>query len=637
MGEFAIEQADHATQSLHLMPARSLILFFFGIALIATTSLAAPLEQPNILWIITDDHRPDSIQAYNRAMTGKDHSPLGYVESPHTDQLAAEGVLFTRAFTNSPVCAPSRGAMHSGRYPFRTGHYAFELTHQQPDFVKPVISQTLRDHGYGTATFGKEDHYIYRWGPGQGYHKGHFFDHSVHFKHDLQKNGLGDLFITSKFATINGKFTNVGTQEVVQYPDGRKRSYMIHLDPRKVSPKDLAGLKQTDEEFGLLRAYTRANVNQIIGGTNPQPAGQTVDAHIVREFTAYLENAGKTYSASWGKKKFQGADPSKPQFLHLGFHLPHTPVLPPKSYRDRFETKSYQVPKFDKEKELSKLPPQLVKLFERMNFDKLTAEEKQIAIQDYYAFCAYGDALIGEALESFKAYCAKHEQEYLIVYVIGDHGWHLGEQGIEAKFSPWQQSVANAAIVVSSDDSLLKRGTVRDDLVEFVDFAPTFLTSAGLDPKDPEFDYLDGFCLFDILHAEKPLREYILGGTTVVVGPREYLHTERFRFSMRTRPFATLDRAGEIGKNIDWALKAPAKDVEMVLYDLKHDPLERNNVAYDPEYRKLADWFRRKLGNIVLGDGRIECDWSKPNTYSLSNFNAGADDKKALIPKALIP
>jgi arylsulfatase A-like enzyme len=122
----------------------------------------------------------------------------------------------------------------------------------------------------------------------------------------------------------------------------------------------------------------------------------------------------------------------------------------------------------------------------------------------------------------------------------------------------WRQSVANAAIVVSSDDSLVERGSVRDELVEFVDFAPTFLHTAGVDPKAPEFDYLDGFNLFDTLNAKEPLREYVLGATTVVGGPRAYLHTKRFRFSMRTRPYQLLDRPGEIGKDLEWALKAPA-------------------------------------------------------------------------------
>uniref|UniRef100_UPI001C87ABEF sulfatase-like hydrolase/transferase n=1 Tax=Algisphaera agarilytica TaxID=1385975 RepID=UPI001C87ABEF len=99
---------------------------------------------PNILWILTDDQRPDSLARYNRATLGTDESTLGHVMSPHTDRLAAEGVLFTRAFCNSPMCTPSRGSMHTGRYPFRTGHYRFTGTHQQPDFVRPTVSQVLR-------------------------------------------------------------------------------------------------------------------------------------------------------------------------------------------------------------------------------------------------------------------------------------------------------------------------------------------------------------------------------------------------------------------------------------------------------------------------------------------------------------
>ncbi|MEI8624768.1 sulfatase-like hydrolase/transferase [Pseudoalteromonas sp. B137] len=84
-------------------------------------------KQPNILWIITDDQRSDSVSAYNQAVYGQNNSPLGYVESPNIDKLAAEGVLFPHAFTNSPVCGPSRGSMHSGRYPFRNGHYALTI------------------------------------------------------------------------------------------------------------------------------------------------------------------------------------------------------------------------------------------------------------------------------------------------------------------------------------------------------------------------------------------------------------------------------------------------------------------------------------------------------------------------------
>lgn len=330
------------------------------------------------------------------------------------------------------------------------------------------------------------------------------------------------------------------------------------------------------------------------------------------------------------------ADSSKPQFVQLGFHLPHTPVLPPKEFRDRFKDKIYDIPEFEKS-ELDLLPAQLRTIYQSMKVDEMTYEEKQQAIRDYYAFCAYGDALIGEAVESFKQYSEANNQEYLIIFTIGDHGWHLGEQGIEAKFGPWIQSVRNAAIVVSSDKSLIEPGGVNRDMIEFVDFAPTVLATAGADIQSDQYDYLDGYNLLDVMNNKVAKRDYILGEINLVGGPRAYLHTERFRFSMRTRPFNGPVKSDYLGKDLKWALNVPAEKAEMALYDLAVDPAERHNLAYQPKYAALANWFRNKLGNIVLGDGRVEADWSKANDYHISNFAKGADDKIADIPAHLIP
>ena len=96
-------------------------------------------------------------------------------------------------------------------------------------------------------------------------------------------------------------------------------------------------------------------------------------------------------------------------------------------------------------------------------------------------------------MEAFKAYSEKHSQPWLIIYTIGDHGWHLGEQGMEAKFSPWRESIHNAALVVSSDKTKFPAGVVNDDIVEFVDFAPTILAAGGFDVHEPRFEYLDGY------------------------------------------------------------------------------------------------------------------------------------------------
>jgi len=608
-----------------------LLLFMSGFIVKTKTNLQSKRTQPNILWIITDDHRPDALACYNEAVYDKKESPLGFVSSPNIDRLADEGVLFTNAYCNAPVCGPSRGSMISGRYPFRTGHFAFDLTHQNPDFVRPSFPQVLQKTGYQTAQFGKTGEYIYKWGPGQGFHNAEHYEYIVHFKHSLQKNNVGDLWGHNPYEIINDKVVYQGTQENVKRPDGRIEKYYVHKRSGEISTEDIKKKKEIEKEFEILRSYTRSNPNLIIGGENPMPANQTIDAKIVDEFQLYLNNQDAEFTTSWGKKE-KGANSTKPQLINLAFHLPHTPVLPPKKYRDVFKKIKYTVPNFDKE-EYEKLPPQLKKMHDDMNMTNMTDKEIQQAIQDYYAFCAHGDELIGEAIRTFKEYCKKNNQEYVIVFTVGDHGWHLGEQGIEAKFSPWQQSTNGAIIIASSDKTKVPQGKVKNQLIEYVDIAPTILSASGIDVSNEKYEYLDGMSLSNLFFTEKEQKAYILGETKVVVGPRAYLRSNDFAFSMRSRPV----NEPVLNKNVRWGLEYSLEDAELALYDLRTDPLERNNVAYDPAYKELAIWFRNKLGNIVLGDGRVECDWSKANTYSLSNFAEGSDDKVLNIPQKIIP
>ncbi|TXG37286.1 sulfatase-like hydrolase/transferase [Seonamhaeicola maritimus] len=597
-------------------------LFIFSISIYAQS-------KPNILWIVTDDHRVDAIESYNEITTGKKESALGYVSSPNIDKLISEGVLFTNAFCNSPACGPSRGSMLSGRYPFRNAHFAFEQTHQEPDFVKPSFPQTLQKQGYITTCFGKEGAYIFDWGPGQTFKDPGHYNYKVSFKHDLQKNDVGDFW--NQPAYKKGTWINLGTEERVKTPDGAIQQYFIKRKGSELTAEDIKNKKDIEAQYEILRSYTRYNKDLIIGGENPMPAGETIDAKIVEELKLYLNNQNSDFINTYGASK-KGANPNKPLLVNLGFHLPHTPVLPPKEYRDIFKKKQYKVPAFD-ESDLKNQPPQIHRLFKNLNFSNMTDKEKQQAIQDYYAFCAYGDALVGDAVKTFKQYCEKNNQEYLIIFTVGDHGWHLGEQGIEAKFGPWNKSTNGALIVVASDKAKVPEGLVQNQLVEYVDIAPTILETSGVSIGDKAYDYLDGFNLFDFIGNEKEKRDYIVGETTTVAHHRAYLRSRDFAFSMRTRPQKRL----KPNENVKWALECPVEKAELVLYDLRVDPSERNNVAANKKYKKLADWFRTKLGTIVLGDGRIECDWSKANTFNISNFSKGAHNGKLDIPKGLIP
>ncbi|MDU0355135.1 sulfatase-like hydrolase/transferase [Paraglaciecola aquimarina] len=573
-------------------------------------------HQPNILWIVTDDQRADSIAAFNQATTGKAESALGYVASPHIDALAKDGVMFTHAYNNSPACAPSRDSMLMGLYPHHSGRYGFEQTHNEHDLATKPIPQVLKENGYQTVNIGKSGYRVYEWQNKPTWNSLNFYDLEVNYKNDLNKNGLTDFYKETKKAK---GITNI--RELYYFPDKRVHETWLVKNNETIAPDPTL-----DKELHILRAYSRKNTEMILGGQSPKPAGETLDGHIVKTFQQYLANPNSRYKTNF-KRTIQGPDNTKPLMVNLGFHLPHTPVLPPKSFRDQFKNKHYQVPDFSLE-ERNKLPPQLQKLSEVMDMSGLSDKDKQQAIADYYAFCAYGDALIGEAIESFKQYSKQNNQEYVIVLTVGDHGWQLGEQGIEAKFSPWNTSNQGVMIVAESSPKAFLRNTVHSGFVEYVDIAPTIYGAAKIEKSKIDTP-LDGYDLAEVLADKGKSRDYVLGEINHVVGPRAFIRSDNFAFSMRTRPKNGKPGQGFApGEDIKWAYTASPDKVEMALYDLRCDPNEQNNIAYDKSYHKITAYFRKKLADIMLGDGRVEIDWKKTNSYKVTNFAKGADDKK---------
>lgn len=586
------------------------------------------MKQPNILWIITDDHRVDSIRAYNQATAGRDNSELGFVSSPAADALARQGVLFTRAYCNSPGCAPSRTSMHFGMYPHHSGQYGFESSHQSADFCKPMFPKLMAQLGYQTSHFGKSGISSFDWGE-KKLLKTSPYQVSIDQK-ELYAHERVDWFHRKTWASGNAS----GDEAFWAMPDGGIYIQTPNEGPR--SDEDVAKKNRVDRELDLLFHQGDHN-GLVIGGVSPQPTATTQDGSILAAFTDYLQHPGESYQTPWGRK-LEGPPTDQPLFVNLGFHFPHTPVLPSKEFRDQFAGKTYQLPDFSKD-ELKRLPPQLVQWFNKCNFADMSADDKQQAIRDYYAFCAMGDSLIGKAAERFKAFSENQNREWAILYVIGDHGWHLGEQGGESKFAPYDTSNHCAVIAVSSDGKRYPAGTVCDRFVEFVDFAPTCLNLADADLSQERFQHLDGHTLYSTLVGASS-RDYVIGEMNHVIGPRAYLRSDDFAFSMRVRE--KNGKPGEKwghppGEGIRWALDAPRNAVEMALFDLRTDVNEQSNVASEPQYKGLADWFRNKLGGIVLGDGRVECDWKRENAFTISNFAQGSHDARLRIPVDLVP
>lgn len=99
----------------------------------------------NILCIVTDQQRQDSIGAY-----GND-----FVDTPNLDQLAADGTRFDRAYTPSAICSPARASIVTGVSPTTHGITRNLRSGATIDEEFPCYPQLLRDAGYNVGLDGK--------------------------------------------------------------------------------------------------------------------------------------------------------------------------------------------------------------------------------------------------------------------------------------------------------------------------------------------------------------------------------------------------------------------------------------------------------------------------------------------------
>ncbi|MDF1825162.1 MAG: sulfatase [Verrucomicrobiales bacterium] len=103
-------------------------------------------ELPNILWVTSEDNGPH-LGCYGDE----------YAVSPNIDALASKSLLYTRASSNAPVCAPARTTVISGIYPPATGAPHMRSNAPLPAAVK-MFPAYLRELGYYTTNKAKEDY-----------------------------------------------------------------------------------------------------------------------------------------------------------------------------------------------------------------------------------------------------------------------------------------------------------------------------------------------------------------------------------------------------------------------------------------------------------------------------------------------
>ena len=103
---------------------------------------AAAINPPNMIFVLTDDHRWDALSAMGHP----------FLQTPHLDRLANEGILFENAFVTTSLCSPSRASFLTGQY----AHTHGVVTNHTPwDNRNVTFLERLNAAGYETAFIGK--------------------------------------------------------------------------------------------------------------------------------------------------------------------------------------------------------------------------------------------------------------------------------------------------------------------------------------------------------------------------------------------------------------------------------------------------------------------------------------------------
>ncbi len=124
------------------------LLSLFLAALMTTASPAA--GQPNVVIILTDDLGYGDVHANN--------PERGKIPTPHIDKLASQGMRFTDGHSSSGVCSPSRYALLTGRYHWRSRLQRGIVSYLEKPLIAPdrlTLAGLLKQQGYHSACIGK--------------------------------------------------------------------------------------------------------------------------------------------------------------------------------------------------------------------------------------------------------------------------------------------------------------------------------------------------------------------------------------------------------------------------------------------------------------------------------------------------
>ncbi len=204
----------HTHRREHSLSLTRLALFA---CLLAESTAAAVNQPPNVVLIMTDDQGYGDVHLHGNAK----------IDTPNLDRLAQQGARFDRFFV-SPICAPTRAALMTGRYFLRTG--VIEVV---PDYLATMsldevtLAEAFKQAGYATGIFGKW--HLGKWYPYHPNRQG--FDEFLGFRSGAFGNYFDPLLEhNGKPAPTRGYITDVLTDRAIAFiRKNRKRPFFCYL------------------------------------------------------------------------------------------------------------------------------------------------------------------------------------------------------------------------------------------------------------------------------------------------------------------------------------------------------------------------------------------------------------------------
>lgn len=424
-----------------------------AVALVLCSHGMAASGRPNVVLIVCDDLNTDIGHLGSHPQS----------HTPNMDQLAKTGVSFRRAYSNEPVCAPSRSSFLTGIYPHRSGNLFWNEW-----FTNPILanSQTLMEHfsanGYHVVGTGKLMHHQRKSDWDEFAHEADYGPVAYDGKERVGHPSVPQPY--RSIGAIDGSFAPLSDVPF----GGKDGKGWIYGGWGKVKP---------------LRYVSDDDRDPTPDERNAQWAAQRLDT-------------------------FAKADDGKPFFMAVGFIRPHLPMYAPKKYFDLFPLDTLQIPVIKPDdaadthyRDVFNDEVKGLRYFRLLRESYPTNEAGLKAFTQAYLACvAAVDDCIGTVVDAVDRSPFK---DNTIIIVTSDHGFNIGEKDYLFKNSPWEESTRVPFIVRAP--GVTKAGAIAEHPIGLIDLYPTLVDLCGLKGdtlKNPKGKPLDGHSVRPFL--EKP-------------------------------------------------------------------------------------------------------------------------------------